>query len=496
MDGRELLADPGGVRIPHAEILPALRRVHESGVRHYDDALCLHRANRAQEAIPSFVLAVEEYLKGIYLAIAHGEGRDITHAEWDRLKRRDFKLLEVKRCLDGKLDGKALEKIYADYSHWDLDIVTGTRSMFSRSAAECDSEVTDLTGILQTLKRACTYHNWNRRVSEWDPFESLSAYARRSLAFHVMHIAKCYHELFVHSVGDNLELPCARTCDSPSPIPKNPFRFYASRSVLQAFKHTRSILACPHRLTLDIIGKSRVIGEPSAGASNSHPLVRSISAFVSDLPTLQDGRHKYPSDDSGQTPDGKPTLSASISVHVEAGLGTLELVTINGAECDIYDSRIAIALEAEKIIERKPGPEMSKRALAALFSALGIRSYRFTDKNILHALKNARELLEGGYLYGYPERMVDHIRSATPENWLRMDPQARNVISALYLHDPAAIALDEHKSLMQKRRARVMAWDVICAQKVAYDNIVYPILIPDPRHDHRRQRARQSPRPA
>lgn len=467
-----VLGDLGGIRIPHAEILPGLHRIHESGVRHFGDALCLYAANRAQDAIPSFVLSVEEYLKGIYLAIAHREQRGISASEWELLHTHEFKLKKIKSGLDGTLDKTALEKIYGDYSHWDLDVARMTRSMFSREVDECDKEVTEITRLLQALKHACTYHNWNAKASQWEAFSSLSGYARRSLAFHAMHIAKCYHDLFVHSVGTELKLPCPRTCATLSPIPPNPFKFYASRRVLQVIQSNRSILTCPRNLTADIINMSTQIGLTNRDESNSHPLVRSISAFVSEQPTLRDGRHKYSSDDSGQTPDGKPTMSVSVSMQVEGNIGTLEQATINHDTCDVYDSRIAIILEAEKIIERKRGPALSRLALTTLFSRLGIQSYRFTYKNMSRSLKNAKELLEDGHLCHYPKRIVDHIRSATLADWFRMDPQARNVISALLLHNPTAISLDEYESLMQKHRARVMAWDVLCAQKAVYDNLL------------------------
>lgn len=463
--------DSGGVRVPHAEILPGLYRIHESGARHFGDALCLYRANRAQDAIPSFVLSVEEYLKGIYMAIAHGEGRGITAAEWDSLQDHAFKLKEVRKRMRGTLGRAVLKQVYGGYSHWDMDATTGKRSMFSMTSDECDKEVAELTRVLQFLKHACIYHDWDDGTSEWSSLGSLPAHVQRSLAFHSMHIAKCYHDLLVHSVGQDLRLPCGTACAVTSPLPKNPFRLYTSRSVLNVLRSTKSVLSCPRTLTMGIVNKSAKIEPINGDLSESHPLVQSIFEFRSEQSKLTDGSHEYPTNCPGQTFDGQPAVSASILVHVRGGSGTIERVTINGTSCDVYDSRIAILLDAERIIERKRGPELSTAALISLFSELGIRSYSFTESIIRHAVSKAHDMLGAGLLHNYPRSTVESIRLATAEGWRGLDPQTRHVISSLLLRDPAAISLDGHESLMQKHAARRFVWDVLCAQKCMYDGM-------------------------
>lgn len=465
------IGDPGGVKIPHAEILPGLYRIHESGVRHFDDALCLYRANRAQNAIPSFVLSIEEYLKGTYMAIVHKGGHNVSAGEWSRLQNHYFKLRRVKPRLDGTLGMKDLERIYGDYSHGGAG---GEGSVFSRSAGECDREVTELTGHLQSLKLACIYHDWDDGASEWGAFASLSEYAQRSLAFHAMHIAKCHHDLFVHVAGEAIQLPCAITCSAFAPAPKNPFRLYASRRVMEILQGARSVLSCPRELTLNIVNASSKIGSAGGGGQNLHPLVRAVSMFLSELPALQDGDHEFSADDSGQDPGGAATMSVSVHMRVKGGTGTLRQAVINHAECDVYDGRVALILDAERIIGRGSGPEMPGASLAALFSRLGIRPCRLAREEVPRALEEARGLAEGGRLCHYPRRMVGRIRSATPEGWSGLDPQARNAVCALFLHDPAAIALDGREGLLQKRRARVVAWDALCSQKAAYDGMLAP----------------------
>lgn len=465
------IGDPGGVRVPHPEILPGLYRIHESGARHFGDALCLYTANRAQDAIPSFVLSVEEYLKGIYLAISHTNEQNVSAAEWAQLRKHEFKLQCVKPRLDGTLGEAALERIYGDYSHGDPGTAGRARPAFSSSMDECDREVTELTRALQALKLACVYHDWDDRARDWGAFASLPAHAQRSLAFHAMHISKCYHDMLAHSVGDGLQLPCMATCSGLLRAHRDPFQLRVSRSVMRVIQNTGSVLACPRDLTLDIINGSARARQPDGDGSNAHPLVLAISELSSELPSLRDGVHGRTLDDSGQTPDGEATMSVSVSMHVSGGTGTLGEVTINRTACDIYDGRLAMTLEAERIIGSKPGPEMSRPALAKLLSWLEIRPRALSSTDVPRALGAARELAEGGRLRHCPGRIVDAIRSATPAGWPRLDPQARNVICALFLRDPAATALGDDEGLLQKRRARVVVWDSLCAQKAVYDGL-------------------------
>ena len=82
----------GDVLIPHAKILHGVRSAHESGTRHFADALCLYGEQRAQGAIPSLVLSIEEYLKGTFLAAFHREQKGVSASEWERIQEHKFKL--------------------------------------------------------------------------------------------------------------------------------------------------------------------------------------------------------------------------------------------------------------------------------------------------------------------------------------------------------------------------------------------------------------------
>ncbi len=462
-------AEGGGTLIPCSKIPPCVRRVYGNGVRHFDDALCLYGARRMQGAIASLVLSVEEHLKGLYLAAAHRGGRGISDAEWGNLQEHDFKLHKVRPKVDRSLDREALVAACGQYALNTMDPLTAMRSADSASAARCNNEIAQITPTLRLLARACTYHNWSRKNSGWDTFGLLPEDAQGAIAVHVLHIAKFYRDLLLSSAGEWMGLPRHRAPDDTCQLPKSPLGSCTGRAFLKILQETRSVSSCAHEMTSRILDMCARAMPARVDDASLHPLVRAVRLCASEPPLPGNAVRTRTADDAAQTRDEPPAMRVSVSMSTQNGLRRIERVTINQTPCSVYDGRIPIVLAAEAVIGREPGPDVPLPALGELLSRLGITPYGFRDRDIWQALANARGMLDGGRLRGYPARIVDSIRSATVENWRGVDPQARHVMAALLVSDPTAIELGEPAGPMPKHMARRLVWDALCAQKSVYD---------------------------
>lgn len=470
MKGRTVAGggDRNGILIPHAKVLPGVRRAHEGGTRHFADALCLYGAQRAQGAIPSLVLSIEEYLKGIYLATFHRRREGVPAAEWDLLQDHKFKLNVESSWPYEALGAETLAGICERHARDTLGSLDRL-SPHVGSATMRIKKITMLAPGLQRLKLACLHHTWHGRDSRWDALGFLPEDARLALALYALHASRLYHELHVHSAERGSGMACPGECRTMSRVPKNPFMYYTGMGIMETARDAYFFADYGRSITMKIIGRCRRIATQGADRANLHPLVSTIHALASETSATQNRDREYSSNDSSQTRDGRPTMSVSASVSTEGGLTKIERVTINRDVCCVHDSRLAVALEAEELIGSDPGPNVPLPTVRELFSRLGISAYSNDDASVSLALADAHRMLAEGRLGGYPVQVTDSIRSATEENWDGQSQQARNVILALYVGNPAAVALSRNADLAQKHVARAVVWDALCSQKAVYD---------------------------
>jgi len=470
--GSEAGADTRGagdhMLITHHDIPPVLRRVHANSSRHLNDALCLYAAQRPQGAIPPLVLSVEEHLKGIYLAIAHRGKKGITASEWAELQSHTFKLQKVKPCADNELSKGELAKVCSLHAH-DADPLTAMRAVSSPVTIKFNHAVTQVTPALQLLARACIYHNWDKKTSKWDMFGFFSLDAQRALAFYLLQLARFYHDLLAQVAGQGIEFSCPMACRSLSQMPRNPLESSTGGIILRAVQGTGHVSTHAHEITTSILVLCRRVESLSVDRANLHPLVRALSMYNSEQPELQDGKREYASSDSAQTRAGETAMRVSVSMSAQGGLRKIEQITANDTACDVHDCRIAMVLEAERFIGRRPGETVPLPAIHELFSKLGIQACALRGDDIADALASAHQMLGAGHLRHYPPHIANSIKLATAKDWDYLDPQARNVVCALHRHSPAAIALAAGTDLERKHVARTTVWDALCSQKMVHD---------------------------
>jgi len=437
------------VDYPHVGI--GMYLVLKNSKRLFEDGKFLFNGKKFHNAIPLFIISIEESLKAHELSNKLRKRESISIAEWGKLQDHNHKLkfipnfvIENLENMDEKKLAEAAKKTQTE------EYIPFISEIILRNKAE-----NNITSQLQFLKERCLYQNWNKEFCEWDEFDYLTIEQQEDLAFFIMKRAeKHLHELHFgieYAVNilrrdggmlTDLEYPKynefreikdfdTKLDDYETLIGDFP-KYQRGEKIMEALLSKKAFGVIDQVISNEIIKKCLdLVQKKDLNNWYPHPIIKAIFIATSGIQKKsKDGNYYGMSGDADQTYNGKPMMIATAIVSKKDDIIKIEKIIINDKQYDINDKIIHQILETEIVIERHSGKEIPLEKMHEAYSKIGMKVRKLKDSEVESALTGISTLIDQGKLKGISDEMISKIKSATKDNWEELDPIVRSIIAS------------------------------------------------------------------
>ncbi len=433
---------------PHVGV--GMYLILKNSKRLFDDAKFLYDGKRFHNAIPLFIISIEESLKAHELSNKLRKRQSISNDEWSKLQDHKHKLSHIPNFTINNLENASEEELIKTAKETQNEqYIPYLKQIIQKNKAEGK-----ITSQLQFLKEKCLYQNWNKEFCEWDEFDYLSIEQQEDLAFFIMKRAeKHLHELHfgieyaVHIIRrdggtlTNLEFPKYNEfreikdfdtkLDNYEELIKDFPKYHRGEKIMESLLAKKAFAVVDQIITNDIIKKClSLVQKDDLENWYPHPIIKAIFIATSNIKkNSEDGNYYGMSGDADQTFSGEPMMITLAIVSKKNDILKIEKLVINGKEYDVNDKIIEQILETETVIEKYSGKYIPLEKMHEAYSKIDMKVRKLKDSEIESALSGISVLISSGKLVGVSAEIIVKIKSATKENWETLDPNIRSIIA-------------------------------------------------------------------
>lgn len=150
--------------------------------QHYNNA-------EYQSAIPSSVFSFEESSKFRHLLDYLQKGIDVTHGNWEDLRRHKFKLTDAEKEIKNDVERSSdLDHHISSAYLRDVGLTSVPNSREENLFVL--QKIIEAQSKLSKLKEICLYANWNEHKDDWDKFDNISTIEQKALSLFVLNLAE------------------------------------------------------------------------------------------------------------------------------------------------------------------------------------------------------------------------------------------------------------------------------------------------------------------
>lgn len=476
--------DSQDILIDRIHVATGVYLVRKNAKQAFQDAKFLYDNQKFQNAIPLFIISLEEALKSHELAIKFRKKQSISSQDWNNLQIHKHKLSFVSDL--------AIENMESMDEETAKDIA---RELGEENMVKRRNEIIDLMkaekGIeshFQKLKEFCLYQNWNKEFAEWDEFDGLNSEQKGDLAYFVMKKAEIHlHQLdmaiemavYVIRRDDfmikDLEFPSYNelrkpvdfeTTNSIHNILDNHFKYHRGLRILESVMVKKAFAVVDQLLSNDLINKCLKL-PPRNDLDNwyPHPVVKSIfNAMAALHEGKKDGNYAGASGDADLTQKGEPMMFAVSTINKKDKIIKIENIMINGEGYSINDKVIEQIMKTEIVIDAEPGEKIPLEKMHLALSKIGLKMRKLRDDEIQPAIDDALFMIEEGKI-NISDEMKEQIKLVTPQNWVDQDPNIRIIIgtnfSCKILKDENTIVMTGQYDPLEKFKVRGMIYAML-----------------------------------
>lgn len=433
---------------PHVGV--GMYLILKNSKRLFDDAKFLYDGKRFHNAIPLFIISIEESLKAHEISNKLRKRQSISNDEWSKLQDHKHKLNFVPNFMIENLENMSEEELVKIAKETQTEqYIPYLRQIIQKNKAEAK-----ITSQLQFLKEKCLYQNWNKEFCEWDEFDHLSVEQQEDLAFFIMKRAeKHLHELhFGIEFAVNVIRRDGGTLTELIHPKYNEFReiknfdtkldnidsligdfpkYHRGEKIMESLLAKKAFGVVDQIISNSIIKKClNLVQKDDLDNWYPHPIIKAIFIATSGITkNSEDGNYYGISGDADQTYSGESMMTAIAIVSKKENIIKIEKLVINDKEYDINDKIIEQILETEIVIEKHSGKEIPLEKMHEAYSKIGMKVRKLRDSEIESALTGINTKIDEGTLRGVSDDIISKIRSTTKDNWEKLDPNVRSIIA-------------------------------------------------------------------
>lgn len=444
--------DDSDILIDSTKVGSGLYLIRQNAIRTFSDAKFLYDNHKFQNAIPLFIISLEESLKAHELSIKFRKNQSIDKTEWKLLRSHKHKLTHVSDFVIENIesmDKKMTEEVCNELGIKNMPVEKNEMLYFLKAEKGIESH-------FQKIKELCLYQNWNEEFDEWDEFDNLNPTQKEDLAYYIMKRAELHLfqldaaiEMGVYTMRrdgymiENLEFPSYNEIRKPedfetrkneSKIIKDYLKHHRGLKILE-FLLVKKAFGVVDQLISNTLFKNCLKKSPVKNVENwnPHPLIKSVyNALAAMREYGKDGTFAGLSGDADLTYEGKPQMTTMTIISKKKDVIKIEKIMINSKEYFPNDKIIEQILQTEPIIESVEGDEISLEKTHQAFAKIGLKLRKLKDSEIESAIKNAISLIEEGKVVGMSDETISKIKMVTKKNWDDQTPEIRSSIGTLF----------------------------------------------------------------
>ena len=450
----------------------------------FQDAKFLYKNKKFQNAIPLFIISLEESLKSHILAIKFRKKQFISVQEWANLQTHKYKLSYVSNFAIENMESmneETAKDIAREYG--DENLAMHTNEIIAINKAEKGIE-----SHFQKLKELCLYQNWNKEFNEWDEFDRLNSEQKEDLAYFVMKKAELHLQQLDATIEfavnvfrrdglklNGLDFPTYNEFRKPvdfetrktaENVIDDYFKYYRGLRVFESLMVKKAFALVDQVFSKDLVKKCLKL--PSLSNLDNwypHPVVKSIfNAMAALKEGKNDGHYAGISGDADLTKEGKPLMTAVSIISKKDQIIKIEKIMINGDEYSINDKVIEQIMKTEIIIDAEPGKEIPLEKMHLTLSKIGLKMRKLKDDEIQPAIDNAHSMIEE-WKINISDTIKRQIKLTTVQNWDDQDPNIRIMIGMCYysekIKDRNTIVMTGQYDPLEKFKVRGMIYGML-----------------------------------